>query len=1624
MKREIRRVVFSFVLLVLLISILYCVSGLSLTGKTASQSTNVSVFVVSGVSAVFNVIPPEGIFQPHNPSLSLTQESVLSIRLVNFSISPSQTISCRINQPNGNVLNVNKSGLSFINSNYSLNYTVGLGDPIVNDASAGYLPWVLKGCTIFNSNGSIIYAENITSRIYLHNPVYWTDEEITRAVACAGSPGKYFNNTVKCEYLGDTKFALQMRNGNPVTKECFNNPGVACGSDYCNGIAFPTCNPPNYFGGYSALTDDPNGFVSSNVVFAGYNTQVYYSSYVNSSGNFKFRMKQTLSDRAFSLTLYNLTHVSSANIYGAEAGNGSVSVSNYGDGTWNVAFDRLSTRFTGTLDLTFNISFNQALNEKRSIYFVIAYGSDTNQMTPAYFIVNFSTANGLRNNDESEMTSWTNDLSGTCGDRANNDFDYLGTFTSPGVWENSYDCFDPNCNGKMGDYSQTNEFGTGKIGLCNYLIERNCTDKFDNDYDYLAGLDYTDCHDNDCFHNASAGCPLTETVCNDGINNDWDYALGNVNLNGYLYSSSQMFNASGHKYDSTHQANVTDCQDSDCNNLVGGPSGQLCNYQYETTCNDGFDNNANGIKDCDLVSAGSATIQIIPTNAEYSCSSYCKVTNNSVESGNQCFDNLDNDWDAIILDGPYVDTFTYNLSGGIDCRWGGYFGIGTNYRPDSDCDNQTNTQGKQCQLMRERNCSDSFDNDFDHDGLGMLHAGWSLNTSAYQTYFNQSFTNYADYDDYDCKSGSKAPSSEGSNSHPGWCFDGIDNNLDAYYFNGTAYVQNLSTGIDCADPNCIGVTNPANHNQTCLTQEYNSTNSFFSSLANPGFYCNNGFDDDVDNWKGWPLGGIDCRDPDCNKKFGMCDSQCYSTENISWNSCSDSLDNNFDMPTPLTDCQDPTCSGMTGSSSGALCSLENSDMTCSDTFDNNANGLVDCADSGCYGFVGGKINGNDVYCRASENTSESCYDGFDNDANGFIDCYDSSCNLQCGLSDISGISPISLPQYSGQINLNSILSTDAIIEQSTSEIRATENYSITLKGVSASSNAQWTLGTTYAKFDNSYFDDSSKYLSGPDSGDFSLTETANGWVIQSTSAHSSGYRVIFNIKSSGIMPSSTYELTYSESTGSLISLNNPIVYKIDENTAPVADKMEIIPNDAKVVYGSKVYMRGNISDSNALGACRFSISGVESFDLSDVTSCKSYFVPAVEGAHTISLKPVDYYSNAGSSINKAYNVDLVPAPVSISIGNAVPYYKQSSLLVVNATFNVPLTDTLGNCQFIAQNDSGYEFNMGTYAASGKSCYVNGLGLSSLADGAYRIYAKATETTEADNIISNKTEFFVCSGSQGMCYFADFNANGMSDVCEPVVIPPTPGGGGGQPPVIPPKENVSVVEMKLIVPPIISLKDTGKVNFQVHIKNSGDVTLNNISIGGYVIGDSRLINMPVTFDRTFIASLEKGKQEKIEVTIDVTNKEILFYEIVIAARSENPVFEVSDKVFVNYIGKNITNIENTIALAETLVAENDECANLQGMLDDANAQLAAGNLESATNKAQAALEACKRITERLETPQAKIISAASNTVKYAAALGGIVLVLVLAKVLGPLLASSPVFSKIGSALKKFIKSVFS
>ncbi len=1312
------------------------------------------------------IIPPEGVFEPAS-QLSGTHVDTFSIRFEGLTIFPSDELICTVKAGDDTVFNITATGLSISDSSYSLDYTLQEQDNltrIVRDPDRHYLPWILKNCSI-RREGDVLFKQDVLTRIYTHHADKWTEGEVTRAVSCINNPHRYFDNIGKCEGIEDVRFAMYMAAGNSLEDEsCINNPGAGCDYDLCNAMFFPTCDPIERFPDYVTYVEDPNGYAIFTAAVGAYNTPVAYTRYVDAQmGTLKLRLRQQLTSKVYSITIANLVDVESVNVYGKNTGNGiTTQPVEQPDGTFSVSHEWLDEQqpFTGTLDLVFNISFSQALDQTRALELIIAYGSDNNAEQPAVFDVTFS-QDGLRGDDESQITPLAViEFNGVCGDYVNNDFDYLG----PGnVWEYSYDCFDQDCDGVTGDADQQNEFGLGKTGLCNYQIETDCEDEFDNDYDSLYPdghplKDYTDCHDADCFHNDPVCAPI-ERICHDGLNNDWDYTRGESEI-----AADQKIENNGTKYSQpTYTAGLIDCEDPDCNDTRGNPidANDRCNWGYEKSCDDNFNNDAMQLKDCDLIAVASTTSMPTPANAEYDCRDYCRITT-SAEAAGQCFDNIDNDWDAISITGYYSDQYVANSgpNQGIDCRWGGYFSIGQDYNPDEDCHGQPDQQGRLCELMKESSCSDGFDNDFDRDAAGMPGAGW--NQEAYLARFGRDYAEDADCDDYDCKGSCPANEAE----DPYWCFDGIDNDLDAYYFDGDTYVLDDSLGkelTDCGDPDCLGVQHP-DDGRICLEKEYDPGDGFFTGLDYPGMYCGNDLDDDAD-------GPWDCSDADCFKQFRICSpGPCYDEENITWDSCSDKLNNDNDnsageiIPNGQAgafDCMDSDCYGMIGSLTGAVC---RPDEACDDGFDNDADSLVDCRDhSDCDGKVGGKVGTTSVYCRQEESSLLDCKDGFDNDGDGYVDCYDPSCNSVCGLTDIDGAQPVLLPKWHGApIGYDGISLEEAKIVDYTEQVRQGETYTIIFERNGPSNFAEWHIGTQNAPFQKDSFNLATANVEEEVFGQgstsyFRVVESDNGFRIDSQgNSMPSGYRITFTITAAAAFDSLDYQLFYYED-GLGQSTNNNIPHEIDENIDPTASLIRVTPQS--LPFGERVYIRAQIADNEALGLCRWSITGPDNFNPADSRNCRASFLPTTEGQYTVQVTPVDYYSNVGEPLATTYNLNIMPTPKSISTDKR--FYRPGEQLAVAAEFNMVPTDTLSGCVVIARN-AAEQISLGTIPVDGNRC--EGTVSTAGTEGLYSVFVRATESTENNVTESDRAAVFVCSQPSGICKFSDFDGNGEPDIC--------------------------------------------------------------------------------------------------------------------------------------------------------------------------------------------------------------------------------------------------------------------
>jgi len=183
-----------------------------------------------------------------------------------------------------------------------------------------------------------------------------------------------------------------------------------------------------------------------------------------------------------------------------------------------------------------------------------------------------------------------------------------------------------------------------------------------------------------------------------------------------------------------------------------------------------------------------------------------------------------------------------------------------------------------------------------------------------------------------------------------------------------------------------------------------------------GMSCEDGSDNDQD-------GQIDCADSGCNNfvvdtvvvdssvmgSIVTADIECEFGQE---DSCFDGFDNDGDG---LEDCADNQCNGEI-SEDGRDIECENTEVSCADEFDNDGNGLVDCADDNCSGFGGSDEFDHDndpdtppiqVECQDAEGApitpvlgqpapTPACADNFDNDGDGRTDCADVQCDGMAG----------------------------------------------------------------------------------------------------------------------------------------------------------------------------------------------------------------------------------------------------------------------------------------------------------------------------------------------------------------------------------------------------------------------------------------------------------------------------------------------------------------------------------------------------------------------------------------------------------------------------------------------------
>ncbi|MFC1741504.1 LamG-like jellyroll fold domain-containing protein [Nanoarchaeota archaeon] len=766
-------------------------------------------------------------------------------------------------------------------------------------------------------------------------------------------------------------------------------------------------------------------------------------------------------------------------------------------------------------------------------------------------------------------------------------------------------------------------------------------------------------------------------------------------------------------------------------------------FDLEFPCADGTDNDldyysTNGGTDC-----GDQDCHLHVANA----SNTSHLCNYQTEIN--CSDRFDNDGDGNVdcadsdCDGLYAGT---NSTGGsVYCQYNDESGS-TNCQDsfdndfDSwiDCLDQT-TCWKQSSygcVANETNCSDGIDEDYDQD---------------YSDSWDSSSSTGIDCTDYDCAGDAACPGKEnetaGGALNASQCFDTSDNDLDHQ--------------IDCADSDCLGVEDPSEQNRTCYAWEFNLTAQVQ--------FCDDSFDNDGDNILGWPDGGQDCTDPDCYQQFQVC-GPCPSMENVTFGSCADSADNDYDDTTGTFnegyDCQDSDCAGEIGNLAGSQkCQAsESSALLCSDEFDNDGDGDVDCADSSCSGY------GN---C-GTEDTAGRCSDDVDNDADGAIDCADSDCaGVSTCAASWSTASCLTIPSTSSDD-----LITEVTVTQH-NRIHVDDNHSL------------WAYNddsTNFTGYDL-YIGSAVESLKYPfNLSECTLNDTTNFDLIISTDYYGDIRKkgddvygedaLLMCGPTTETMSNNDYYTSFAGMIdGSIFrSGSNTFYTQVYENDAPNVTEIEIDPltggNVANIEYGDSIAFRAvPTSDASDICACTFDLDGTSRTTGGDCVQTETSYT-ADDSSYPVKAKAEDGADNTGGwSDITDMTINVMPEQNGVfTLDKTYPFYTSSDIITLSVGF---ITATNGNfdsssCSVTVRDSTDSTVATPTITASPSSNTISCSGniLAPEGDDMYTVDVTVTDE-DTDTATSYRRTFYICdslssSGSGWTCAKADFDQDGAPE----------------------------------------------------------------------------------------------------------------------------------------------------------------------------------------------------------------------------------------------------------------------
>ncbi|MBN1386735.1 hypothetical protein JW968_07260 [Candidatus Woesearchaeota archaeon] len=627
-------------------------------------------------------------------------------------------------------------------------------------------------------NNSQLTMDN-TMFFHIHRSNTWLWDDVDHAVSCyTNNPGWYFDE-LNCSWVSDVNFAIKQQASALVEDECddgVDNDGdlrIDCDDPDCAGVRYECRNSRSID---SAIwLDDP---CMNNVCWFDMGaTTVYYIKAVKPGSDYTAKFKQCdVDSKLVQVALNDLPPdfgISDSTTETRQLPTKLYTTMSLTSKSYTPDGNPDNDRFTGHLweMLRFGMPA-EAPGGGYDIEFVRSM-DDGYGTVRLYQTINVTDSAPANESDYINSSGYAE----YCNDGIDNDLNSLLSTTGECAEIPVLDCLDIGCDGALILEGIRCEYGT----------ELTCDDGFDND-----GDGYIDCFDNDCFMD-NESCPLIDEICYDLLNNDYDYGYFGV------WDSSTSYQ------DSTPSMIAwTDCLDDDCHTLVGNLTlDAICEFGTELTCDDRFDNDADGPYDCYV--SGSYYERDCDRwhrTSDYLCALYEVI----------CYDNNDNDLD---YDHPASPQF-----GGIDCG-------------DIDCDTRVGdlSSGALCEYGTELTCDDDFDNDRDGDtdcyDLTCYGTGGVCYPCPYQENISidscadssdNDADGAADCDDADCY-GQVGPDGRLCGVTETDCSDGLDNDHDGF--------------TDCDDMDCA------------------------ECYYGPAEFCNDGLDNDGD-------GLSDCGDTECN----------------------------------------------------------------------------------------------------------------------------------------------------------------------------------------------------------------------------------------------------------------------------------------------------------------------------------------------------------------------------------------------------------------------------------------------------------------------------------------------------------------------------------------------------------------------------------------------------------------------------------------------------------------------------------------------------------------------------------------------------------------------------------------